>query len=241
MRKSFPIVASLLFGLLLLACVTNAGRSANVCREDSLGESEPIDTADIIVVGSGPGGASFLHRRVHQRPDLSVLWIEKGLYLMARNWPQHYEKSPISPFNPVPLIQGYTWNTFGGGDAANSGGPNLIGLDRPLREPYARWVQVFSETGYRNDTGPIYTRGNKQNRVGQVSSLRTEDGRDRKLLANDLRYSESDKVTYAHARVISVIHEKTDDEEGQGSMLRTTGVRGVRVDADQNEYGGWVI
>ena len=42
---------------------------------------------DVILVGSGPGGAGFLHRFVRLRPDLSVIWIEKGRDFKALNWP----------------------------------------------------------------------------------------------------------------------------------------------------------
>ena len=40
------------------------------------------------MVGSGPGGDGFLHRLVRLRPDLSVIWIEKGQDFVARNWPE---------------------------------------------------------------------------------------------------------------------------------------------------------
>ena len=66
----------------------------------------------------------------------------------------------------------------------------------------------------------------------QPSSLRTEDGRNRLLLANGLRYAtEGCKVTYAHARAASVIRDETG---------RVVGVRGVRIDNAQSEYGGCV-
>lgn len=45
-----------------------------------------IFTADVVLVGSGPAGTGFLHRLVRVRPDLSVLWLEKGRDFKAMNW-----------------------------------------------------------------------------------------------------------------------------------------------------------
>lgn len=213
-----------------------------------------IGTADIIVVGSGPGGTGFLHRLVNLRPDMTVIWIEKGRDFLARNWPEDIERQP-DVMSPVPRekmwwLQGYAWNNFGGGDAGNSGGPNYDGIQKPyqpflevdvvqlrnnsitpLTPASTRWRDAFVESDYE-DVGVLYHRDPPNNRIGQLSSLRSTDGRERLLLANNLRYSNDNNVTYIHARVTSVEHD------GQG---RATGVRGVRLDAKQVEYGGCVI
>lgn len=212
-----------------------------------------IGTADIIVIGSGPGGAGFLHRLTRLQPDKTVIWIEKGRDFLARNWPQDIEEQP-DVLTPVPRdkmwwVRGYAWNNFGGGDAGNSGGPNYDGIQRP-NEPYnevdvvmlrnnslipltpasTRWRDAFNESGFE-DVGALYHRNPPGNRIGQMSSLRTPDGRERLLLANDIRYSNDNKVTYVHAKVTNIEHD------GKG---RATGVRGVRIDGDQGEYGGCV-
>ena len=78
-------------------------------------------------------------------------------------------------------------------------------------------MKVCTEAGFVNE-GPIYSRQTNVKRVGQLSSLRTEDGRDRLLLANDLRYSDTNHITHVHARVTSIIHEKVLDEQGCVSL-----------------------
>lgn len=237
-------------------------RSANICRDNSLTEKEAIAVADIIVIGSGVGGAGFLYRFIQIRPNMTVLWIEKGRDFLARNWPKDILDINAEVLSPIPRLnkklRGYAWNNFGGGDAGNSGGPNYLGLQRPLQGPYEpvdvlslrnnsiipnttttkRWIEAFSEAGY-NYNGPIYSRQSSKGNgtVGLVSSLRTPDGRERLLLANDIRYSNDNNVTYVHARVTSIIHEKDPSKEEQ---LRVTGVRGVRIAGDQSEYGGCV-
>jgi len=98
-----------------------------VCRSITSND-EPIATADVVLVGSGPGGAGFLHRFVRQRPDLSVIWIEKGRDFKALNWPEDIAKVnkevlTAFPRKAMTWITGYGWNNFGGGDAGNSGEP----------------------------------------------------------------------------------------------------------------------
>jgi hypothetical protein len=193
---------------------------------------------------------------------MTVLWIEKGPDVLARRWPQDLDKKANSAvLTPIPRtnmwwLEGYAWSNFGGGDATNSGGPNYLGLQRPKQEPYrpvdvyklrnnsiipptatsSRWIKAFNESKFEEvledngQPGPLKTRQGSRNRVGLLSSLRTPDGRERLLLANDLRYSDNHKVTYVHARVTSIIHDNH----------RATGVRGVRIDGDQGEYGGCV-
>jgi len=237
--------------------------SANICREDSLDTKEPIATADIIVIGSGPGGTGFLYRFIREKPDSKVLWIEKGRDFLATNWPLDIANVDKAVLTPIPrtakYMQAYGWNNFGGGDAANSGGPNYDGLEQPDQAPYhpvdvvklrnhsitpltptaERWVTAFKEAGYEND-GPVYSRQTTVKRVGQLSSLRTPDGRERLLLANDLRYSDDNNINYIHGRVTSIIHEKVEDEQGHVT-LRASGVRGIRLAPDdQSEYGGCV-
>lgn len=67
--------------------------------------------------------------------------------------------------------------------------------------------------------------------VGQVSSMRTADGRDRQVLSYPLRYSDQNNITFVHAKILRVLHD------GYG---RAIGVEGVRLDQDQREYGGIV-
>jgi len=246
--------------------ITNANMK-NICRENSLDTKEPIATADIIVIGSGPGGTGFLYRFIRQKPNMTVLWIEKGRDFLATNWPKDIADVDGAVLTPIPRtnkkLEGYAWNNFGGGDAGNSGGPNYNGLELeradqrstpyqpvdvvklrnnsliPLTPTWERWVTAFEQAGYENE-GPIYSRQTDVKRVGQMSSLRTPDGRGRLLLANDLRYSDENNIDYVHARVTSIIHEKVVDEQGRVS-LHASGVRGVRVaQDDQGEYGGCV-
>ena len=100
----------------------------------------------------------------------------------------------------------------------------------PPTDASTRWRQVFQESGYE-DVGTLYNPYPSKDRVGLLSSLRTSNGRERLLLANDLRYSEDNQVTYVHARITNVEH----DEHG-----RATGARGVGQGGDQGEYGGCV-
>lgn len=239
---------------------TDATKSSDICRDESLGTQEPLAIADIIVIGSGPGGVGFLYRFVRNQPNMTVLWIEKGKDFLARNWPGDIRKNR-DVLTPIPRFKkkmvGYAWNNYGGGDAGNSGGPNYVGLHRPRQDPYEpvdvvklrnhsiipttntslRWIEAFNKTGY-GYVGPTYSRQSLESSVGLLSSLRTPDGRERLLLANDLRYSDDNKVTYVHARVTSIIHDK--DDGTRDATVRATGVRGVRIDGDQGEYGGCV-
>jgi len=216
--------------------------------------SHVIGTADVVLIGSGPAGAGFLHRLVRIRPDLSVIWIEKGQDFKARNWPEQITDVDAEeiltniPRKKLTHIAGKAWNNFGGGDAANSGGANYLVSDEPydpmdvfeLRnhsiipptETSERWVKAFESTGFKEGP-PAPIKKDDKDIVSQPSSLRTEDGRNRLLLADDLRYStEHRKVAYAHARAASVIRE--------GNTGRAIGVRGVRINHAQDEYGGCV-
>lgn len=88
---TLPRIQSVLGALLLLSSSHSAEAASEhpdeVCRSIT-SKDEPIATADVVLVGSGPGGAGFLYRFVRQRPDLSVIWIEKGLDFKALNWPE---------------------------------------------------------------------------------------------------------------------------------------------------------
>eukprot|EP00566_Odontella_aurita_P006061 CAMPEP_0113559698 /NCGR_PEP_ID=MMETSP0015_2-20120614/19036_1 /TAXON_ID=2838 /ORGANISM="Odontella" /LENGTH=572 /DNA_ID=CAMNT_0000461353 /DNA_START=50 /DNA_END=1765 /DNA_ORIENTATION=- /assembly_acc=CAM_ASM_000160 len=211
-------------------------------------------TADVVLVGSGPAGAGFLHRLVRLRPDLSVIWIEKGLDFKAINWPLDIiEDTDTDVLTEVPRkklthISGKAWNNFGGGDAANSGGANYLVSAEPyppldvfaLRnnsiipgtETSDRWTKAFETTGFEKGPPPSIKKDDKD-LVSLPSSLRSEDGRSRLLLADDLRYSTVNRnIRYVHGRAASVIRV----DEGS----RAIGVRGVRLDNKQNEYGGCV-
>ena len=259
-RKVIQLWILVLWGFFMLP--TDARRSANICRDKSLAEEEPIADADIIVIGSGPGGTGFLYRFIQKRPNMSVLWIEKGRDFLARNWPKDILDVDAEILSPIPRLnkklRGYAWNNYGGGDSGNSGGPNYLGLQRPLQEPYQpvdvlslrnhsiipnttttrRWIEAFSKAGY-DYRGPIYSRQLSEGNgtIGLVSSLRTSNGRERLLLADDIRYNTDNNVTFVHARVTSIIHDKNPNKEGP---LRMIGVRGVRIAGDQSEYGGCV-
>ena len=214
-------------------------------------------TADVVLVGSGPAGAGFLHRLVRLRPDLSVIWIEKGLDFKAINWPEDIvEDTDASVLTNIPRrklrhIAAKAWNNFGGGDAANSGGANYLVSDEPyppvdvfeLRnhsiipgtETSDRWTKAFQATNFK-ESPPQPIKLDNKDVVSLPSSLRTQDGRNRLLLADDLRYNTVHRnVRYVHGRAASVIRVN----DGDGSH-RATGVRGVRLDNKQNEYGGCV-
>jgi len=92
-------------------------------------------------------------------------------------------------------------------------------------------MKAFQNVGYKK-VSPQPIKLDEEDHVSQCSSVRTADGRDRLLLADDLRYNTVDrKVTYVRARAASVIR----NENG-----RAVGVRGVRIDGNQNEFGGCV-
>lgn len=239
--------------LALFAAVANGNNDPQCRGITGDNGSHVIGTADVVLIGSGPAGAGFLHRLVRIRPDLSVIWIEKGQDFKALNWPEQITDVDVEVLTNIPRkklkhIAGKAWNNFGGGDAANSGGANYLVSDEPydpvdvfeLRnhsiipptKTSERWVKAFESTGFKEGPPPPIKTDDKDI-VSQPSSLRTEDGRNRLLLADDLRYStENRKVTYAHARAASVIRE--------GNTGRAIGVRGVRIDHAQDEYGGCV-
>lgn len=142
-------------------------------------------------------------------------------------------------------IQGLAWNNFGGGDLGNSGGANYLltsdpyeAVDvfklrnhsiTPLTNITRLWMEAFQNVGYeRVPVQPVKT---NENQVSQVSSVRTSDGRDRLLLADNLRYNTTN-VTYVHGRVASVILNDSN---------QAVCVRGIRRNKDQNEYGGCVF
>lgn len=256
------MTASLRFflALVLALSVASAEKRNNLdpqCRgvtgNDDDGKFETF-TADVVLVGSGPAGAGFLHRLVRLRPDLSVIWIEKGLDFKAINWPEDIvDDTDASVLTNIPRrklkhIAAKAWNNFGGGDAANSGGANYLVSDEPyppvdvfaLRnhsiipatETSDRWTKAFEATHFKETPPPPIKLDNKDV-VSLPSSLRTQDGRNRLLLADDLRYNTVNRnVRYVHGRAASVI--RVDGNS------RAIGVRGVRLDNKQNEYGGCV-
>ena len=257
------MTASLRFflALVLALSVASAEKRNNLinpqCRgvtgNDDDGKFETF-TADVVLVGSGPAGAGFLHRLVRLRPDLSVVWIEKGLDFKAINWPEDIvDDTDTSVLTNIPRrklnhIAAKAWNNFGGGDAANSGGANYLVSDEPyppvdvfaLRnhsiipatETSDRWTKAFEATHFKETPPPPIKLDNKDV-VSLPSSLRTQDGRNRLLLADDLRYNTVNRnVRYVHGRAASVI--RVDGNS------RAIGVRGVRLDNKQNEYGGCV-
>lgn len=246
------------FFLLFLAFCASVSKAKSSYIDDPLcrgltEHDKVIGTADVILVGSGPGGAGFLHRLLRLKPNLSVIWIEKGQDFKAYNWPEQINDVDAAVLTNVPRknlkhLSGRAWNTFGGGDSSNSGGANVLLSDMPyvpvdvfaLRnhsiipptKTSERWTKAFTNTGFEEGP-PFPVKLNDTKCISQPSSLRTKDGKDRLLLAENLRYaSEFLNVNYAHARVASVIRE--------GNKGRALGVRGVRIDYAQNEYGGCV-
>jgi len=235
-----------------------------------------LATADVIVIGSGPGGTGFLHRltthpallnnsnNATRRP--SVLWFEKGGDFLAEAWPADLSPAAMEkvldsfPRQKMNWQKGQMWNCFGGGDCANSGGPNYLGLLRnPEPEPYTavdvfelrnnsvvpttkscqRWVQAFVESGYEvireanNDKmGPHSRRQHDKNQIGLVSTTLgdSSNGRKRRLIAQEIRDDPNNGVTFVRARVTSIIH----------SNGVAVGVRGIRIDDEMNEFGGCV-
>ena len=249
-QSSIGVIALLQQILLFSSSPVAAAAIDAQCRHISSND-EPVATADIVLVGSGPGGAGFLHRLVRKRPDLSVIWIEKGQDFKALNWPEDIAKVNKAVLTAFPRkvmtwITGYGWNNFGGGDAGNSGGANYLVTSNPydidvfklrnnsvtpLTETTKLWTNAFKNVGYK-EVPPQPIKLDGHNYVSQLSSVRTADGRGRLLLADDLRYNTVNrKVTYVNGRAASVIR----DENG-----RAVGVRGVRIDRDQREYGGCV-
>ena len=83
---------------------TDATKSSDICRDESLGTQEPLAIADIIVIGSGPGGVGFLYRFVRNQPNMTVLWIEKGKDFLARNWPGDIRKNR-DVLTPIPRFK----------------------------------------------------------------------------------------------------------------------------------------
>lgn len=157
------------------------------------------------------------------------------------------------PRKKLKHIAGKAWNNFGGGDAANSGGANyLVSAEPyppvdvfelrnhsiiPATETSDRWAKAFEATGFQVGELPVPIKKDDKDYASLPSSLRTEDGRGRLLLADDLRYATVNRnVQYVHGRAASVIREFEGD-----NTSRAVGVRGVRVDADQTEYGGCVV
>ena len=65
------------------------------------------------------------------------------------------------------------------------------------------WMDAFENVGFKK-VKPHTIKLDKEDIVSQLSSLRTEDGRDRKLVGDDLRYNNDRKVTYVHGRAASV-------------------------------------
>jgi hypothetical protein len=92
------------------------------------------------------------------------------------------------------------------------------------------WFNAFLDSDYLG-VCPIKNRSDRTATVGQVSSMRTADGRDRQVLSYPLRYSDQNNITFVHAKIYRVLHD------GNG---RAIGVEGVRLDEDQREYGGIV-
>lgn len=249
LRNFFFVTLSLLSTFPLLHGRKSREKKDPQCRHISA-NSEAVLTADIVLVGSGPGGSGFLHRLVRKRPDLSVIWIEKGRDFKALNWPEdiaNVDKEVLTAFprKVMTWITGYGWNNFGGGDAGNSGGANYLVTTEPyevdvfelrnnsitpLTGTTELWMDAFENVGFKQ-VKPQPIKLDKEDLVSQLSSLRTEDGRDRKLVGDDLRYNNDRKVTYVHGRAASVILDEND---------RAVGIRGVRIDRDQQEYGGCV-
>ena len=153
------------------------------------------------------------------------------------------------PRTSMTWLTGRAWNNFGGGDAGNSGGSNVIFHDKPydaadvvgLRnhsitpptESYDMWVKALEESGYKHVFPQPRVMLDDKDLVSRPSTPRTDDGRERLLLANALRYGDNYNIRYTHARVMSVIR----DESGRAIGIR---IRGVRMDNDQKEYGGCV-
>jgi GMC oxidoreductase len=248
-------VARMTAGLLLLLPLLLQGTGGVVaggvdphrnCRSvDAL--TEPDHTADVIVIGSGPGGSGFLHKLLQETSTMTVLWLEKGPDRKVTNYPRDLVVDNIEPpVTPVQRrkmkwMQGLAWNRFGGGDAANSGGPNILGLVEqevyaeevfnlrnnsivPMTRTTERWTQAFLDSGFEFvNAGPLRQRDRPlSNQVGRVSSLQTQDGRDRRVIAESVRANP--QVSYVRARAASIVHR-----DGHA-----TGVRGVRINDDNS-------
>lgn len=123
-------------------------RAYSQLYDESGDDSPPASHFDIIVVGSGPGAAGFIHRLLMLRPSMAVGWFEEGQRADIVGWPADLDKQmeagnvPDHRFTSRPWLRARSWRAFGGGDAMNSGGPNYLGLQVP-NERYEP-VDVFS-------------------------------------------------------------------------------------------------
>ena len=235
------------FGLLRNAAAGSFSVSVDSCRSLDISAVGPDAAADVVVIGSGPGGTGFLYRLLQRSPNrnTTVLWIEKGGDFLANNWPEDLVETEQPVLTPIPRrkmnwVQGYTWNIFGGGDAGNSGGPNYLGLipettpqerdiadlvfqlrnnsQTPLTVSTKRWRQAFSESGFEVVPGGVLQRrGDLLNELGQVSTLRSQDGRSRILIAEQIR--SKSQITFVRGRASSIIHVNG----------KAMGVRGFRI------------
>lgn len=107
----------------------------------------------------------------------------------------------------------------------------------PATETTDRWSRAFQVAGFEVGDHPHPVKREDKDFASLPSSLRSEDGNRRLLLADDLRYATTNRnVTYVHGRAASVIRRRDSD-----GTSRAIGVRGVRIDNDQNEYGGCVV
>ena len=112
-------------------------------------------------------------------------------------------------------LTGRAWSNFGGGDAESSGGSNVIFHDKPydavdvvgLRnhsitpptESYDMWVKALEESGYKHVFPQPHVMLDDKDLVSRPSTPRTDDGRERLLLANALRYGDNYNInTHMH-------------------------------------------
>ena len=191
---------------------------------------------DVIIVGSGPGAAGFIYRQLMLKPDVSVCWVEEGERTDVLGWPHDLDKHidqgniPDHQLTARPWLRARSWRSFGGGDAMNSGGPNILGLQVPTdsygpvdvlqlrsnsvlprNELGQRLVRAFVEEAAYQECSPLpcAAPNGAPGAVGYPSSIYmpedTPGGTRRRYVAEDL----ADKVSALHLRtkVLRVIFD----------------------------------
>ena len=70
--------------------------------------AERLEPVDVLVIGSGMGGAAFCQRLAHQRPDLRIVCLERGGWVRPETIPikdQNYMRRVLSDWNASPITR----------------------------------------------------------------------------------------------------------------------------------------
>lgn len=158
-----------------------------------------------MLVVTGPGATGFIHRLFRNQPDASVCWLEAGDRTKMLNWPHQLEEShqrknfTFRNFTARQYVRNVQWKSFGGGDAMNSGGPNILNFEpwdpfnvlslryNSILPPTAtadRFITAFTKHGYEEKM-PL-KRVENIGTVGRPSSIYTSDNQGRPMIADTL-------------------------------------------------------